>query len=99
MEEDDEVQDEMKRRQNKKIREGKNKLIKDRQKGLSYKTGMAGPGVSMDVPTGTVAKKRKVVCESCSLVGHVTRKSQKCKYSTNEKSRNFMGILLLPLKL
>jgi hypothetical protein len=38
------------------------------------------------------AKKRRVVCESCSLVGHMARKSQKCKYSTNVKSK-FYGNL------
>jgi hypothetical protein len=45
---------------------------------------MAGPGGSEDIATGATAKKRKVVCEPCGLVGHVTRMSQKCKYSTNE---------------
>jgi hypothetical protein len=53
---------------------------------------MSGPGGSLDDPIAPAAKKRRVVCESCSLVGHVTRKSQKCKYSTNVKSK-FYGYL------
>ncbi len=82
----------MKRKEgkNKKIREGKKKLMKDKRKGLTYKSGMSGPGGSMDDLEAPAMKKKKVVCETCSLVGHVTRKSQKCKYSTNEKS-NFYG--------
>jgi hypothetical protein len=46
----------------------------------------------MDDLEAPAMKKKKVVCETCSLVGHVTRKSQKCKYSTNEKSK-FYGNL------
>ena len=79
----------------KKIREGKKKLMKDKRKGLTYESGMSGPGGSMDDLEAPAMKKKKVVCETCSLVGHVTSKSQKCKYSTNEKS----GIFLRPLKL
>jgi hypothetical protein len=33
------------------------------------------------------AKKKKVMCESCSLVGYLMRKSQKCKYATNVKAK------------
>ena len=46
----------------------------------------------MDDLEAPAMKKKKVVCETCSLVGHVTRKAQKCKYSTNEKSQ-FYGNL------
>ncbi len=33
---------------NKKISEGKAKMAKDKAKGLTYETGMAGPGGSLD---------------------------------------------------
>jgi hypothetical protein len=32
------------------------------------------------------------VCESCGLVGHVMRKYQNCKYSTNEKSKFYVKL-------
>jgi hypothetical protein len=80
---------------NKKISEGKTKLAKDRVKGLTYETGMAGPGGSlgeMAQPGGSVKdsnrpkKKAKSRCETCRLVGHSTRRARACKYSINKTS-------------
>jgi hypothetical protein len=57
---------------------------------------MSGPGGSLDYPISPAAKKRRVVCESCSLVGHVTRKSQKCKYSINVKPKFYGNLPSVP---
>jgi hypothetical protein len=46
----------------------------------------------LDDPIAPTMKKRTVVCESRALVAHVTRKSQKCKNSTNIKSKFYGNV-------
>jgi hypothetical protein len=80
---------------NKKISEGKTKLAKDRAKGLTYETGMAGPGGSLDdmaqrggsiEDSNRPKKKAKSRCETCALIGYCTRRARACKYSINKTS-------------
>jgi hypothetical protein len=73
---------------NRKNSEGKAKFSKDKAKGLTYKTGMAGPDGSLDESNledsnWPKKKAKKSVCDTCGLVGHAARRASGCKYSTN----------------
>jgi hypothetical protein len=66
------------------------KLKADKQKGLTYASGMAGPTVGKaTVVKGpkTATMKGPVVCPLCKKKGHKTSRSAKCSFSTNKKSQ------------
>ena len=76
---------------NVKLREGKEKLAKDRANDLFYETGMAGPlaFLGIDPPPPKKVKKVKPTCEYCGLTGHTTKRAKGCLFSTKKDSVHY----------
>jgi hypothetical protein len=77
------------------IRENFRKLIEDKKKGKSYKSGMNDPSKGEetgtgDTETGTGDTKRKRQCKSCGKIGHTMRSHRDCTNSTY-KPKNKQG--------
>jgi hypothetical protein len=76
---------------NEKLREGKEKLAKDRANDLYYETGMAGPlaFMGLELPPAKKVKKVKETCDYCGLTGHTTKRSKACLFSTKTESKHY----------
>jgi hypothetical protein len=76
---------------NEKLREGKEKLAKDRANDLYYETGMAGPlaFMGLELPPAKKVKKVKETCDYCGLTGHTTKRWKACLFSTKTESKHY----------
>jgi hypothetical protein len=73
----------------KKIREGGQKSVQDNAKGLSYKSGMMGPG-STTTTTSNKRQRRSIGCPHCGFLTHrrITSKlCQKIRADTQKKKK------------
>jgi hypothetical protein len=69
-----------------KIRENIRREYCDKKAGKTYGSGTNDPSAKANEETGCSTKKVKAICPFCQKVGHKTRRSKYCTYSTAERS-------------